>query len=193
MTGGEKPNWEKWRQVPDVRLWEGIALSLDIEPDPSDLGDANEMAQFMVSRESKEFGERLFVATRRLSSKGDLRLNSGEPSRSMVRLSQFAIWVLSLGWKVPPAFADLAPRPSGTESRGNTERSLEGKARATALKLILGMAIQAYRYDPKAKRSSSPKQIADDLQRSGIALTDETVRQWLQVAAQEVEWESPAE
>lgn len=197
MALGQKPNWGKWRQVLDVRLWEGIALSLDIEPDPSDMGDDNWAASFKVSEESKEFRERLFVATRNLPSEGGLAFTlivPGEPSRSMVGLAQFAQWALSLGWKVPGEFADLGLRSIETRLRDKSdeERPLTGKGRATALKLILGLAINGYRYNPEAPRSPIPSEIAGDLQQLGISLTDETVREWLRMAAKEVDWQLPA-
>lgn len=192
MAFAQKPNWGKWGQVLDVRLWEGVALSLDIEPHPYGASDTDLPAEFWISDESKELDERLFVATRNLPSAGGLaftQIVTGDPSRSMVRLRQFAEWALSLGWNVPREFEDLASRPRETENTGKAgvEAPLEGKGRATALKLILGMAIKGYGYDPIAVRSPIPKQIADDLLLLGITLTDETVRKWLRIAVQEVE------
>jgi hypothetical protein len=144
--------------------------------------------------ESATFKDRIFVAGRNLSSEGGLEATSivmGDPSRCTVRLRQFAEWAISLGWQVPPEFEALAPQPSAAVATGisGTEKPLEGKGRASALKLILGMAIGGYGYDPRAGRGPIPKQIADDLLQSGIALTDETVREWLRVAADEVDWQ----
>ncbi len=193
MTGGRKPNWEKWKHVPDVKVWEGVALSLDIEPDKVRFNQYGWMGDGLAFKESKELDERIFVAKRNLTSGGSLRPTSitmGDPARSMVRLSQFAEWALSLGWRVPADLAGLASSPSVTvvtETSG-TEKPLEGKGRASALKLILGLAIGGYGYNPQATRSTIPKEIADDLLLSGITLTDETVREWLRAAAQEVAW-----
>lgn len=198
MSIGRKPNWGKWRHVPDVKLWEGVALSLDIEPGRVRISGTSWMGDGLSFNESKELDERLFVAKRNLTSGGALEptlIAMGDPARSMVRLSQFAEWVLSLGWQVPSEFAGLAPPPTatGAEDASDAEKPLEGKGRASALKLILGLAIGGYGYDPKATRSPIPKQIADDLLLSGITLTDDTVREWLRMAAQEVEWQPRAE
>ena len=198
MTGGRKPNWGKWKHVPDVKVWEGVALSLDIEPDQVRFNQYGWMGDGLAFKESKELDERIFVAKRNLTSGGSLQPTSitmGDPARSMVRLSQFAEWALSLGWWVPAELAGLASPPTvavATETPG-TEKPLEGKGRASALKLILGMAIGAYSYDPKATRSTVPKEIMDDLLRVGINLTDETVREWLRVAADEVDRQPLAE
>lgn len=193
MRRDRKPNWRKWSHVPDVKLWEGVALSLGIEPDQVRISGTSWMGEGLAFREEKELDERLFVAKRNLTSGGALEPTSiamGDPARSMVRLRQFADWVLTLGWPVPPEFVDLATPLSELVAKDNsgTEKPLEGKGRASALKLILGMAIGGYGYDPKAGRGPIPKQIADDLLLSGITLTDETVREWLRVAADEVDW-----
>ena len=42
-------------------------------------------------------------------------------------------------------------------------------------RLIIGLAIHGYKYNPKADRNSATKEIADDLERSGIALDVDTV------------------
>lgn len=51
------------------------------------------------------------------------------------------------------------------------------------LKLIVGMAIQGYRYDPKARRGDAIRDITSDLEKSGVALSDDTVRKYLVEAA----------
>ena len=51
------------------------------------------------------------------------------------------------------------------------------------LKLVIGMAIKGYAHDPAASKSTSPKEIADDLAQLGIAITDDTVRKHLKKAA----------
>jgi hypothetical protein len=52
------------------------------------------------------------------------------------------------------------------------------------LKLIIGIAVAGYNYDPKAKRNDATKDIADDLVRLDIPLDPDTVRKWLREAAQ---------
>jgi hypothetical protein len=50
------------------------------------------------------------------------------------------------------------------------------------LKLIIGMAIKGYVYDPKAGRSGTVREIADDLRRAGLALDEDTIRKYLSEA-----------
>lgn len=54
----------------------------------------------------------------------------------------------------------------------------------TLLKLVIGMAIEGYGYSPDAPRSRVPADIASDLVKLGMSMTDDTVRKWLKEAAE---------
>lgn len=64
------------------------------------------------------------------------------------------------------------------------EKPVSTTERNTFLKLLIGMAVKGYNYDPKASKSTTPKEIADDLAGLGITITDDTVRKYLKEAAQ---------
>lgn len=59
------------------------------------------------------------------------------------------------------------------------ERSLSAKERESLLKLVIGMAVKGYGYDPRASRSSTAKEIAGDLALQDIPLDEDTVRKYL--------------
>jgi hypothetical protein len=59
------------------------------------------------------------------------------------------------------------------------EKSLSTRERQTVLKLIIGMAINGYGFDPAAKRSEQISAIADDLAKLGLNLDPDTIRKWL--------------
>lgn len=63
------------------------------------------------------------------------------------------------------------------------DRQMGTRERDTLLKLVVGMAVEAYRYDPNAARSAIPAEIASDLAKHGVAVTDDTVRKYLKEAA----------
>jgi hypothetical protein len=108
-----------------------------------------------------------------------------------IALGEFASWTISIGWKVPAEFAALAT-PTKSDSRAAVDPdALEGKGRSSALKLILGLALGGYGYDPTAAKSGKVKEICDDLHRHGIELGDDAVRRWLTEAAKQVEWQKP--
>jgi hypothetical protein len=55
----------------------------------------------------------------------------------------------------------------------------------TLLKLVIGMAIKGYGYDPTEPRSGKPKEIAQDLHGLGIPIDEDTVRTWLKKGYEE--------
>lgn len=61
---------------------------------------------------------------------------------------------------------------------------LEPREIESLLKLVIGMAIEGYRYNPGASRNTATKEIADDLEKQGIGLDVDTVRKWLQRASE---------
>lgn len=65
-----------------------------------------------------------------------------------------------------------------------TEKPLKTRERETALKLIIGIAVDSYGYDPKAIRSPTAKEISGDLAKHGISIDEDTVRKWLKEAAE---------
>jgi hypothetical protein len=53
-------------------------------------------------------------------------------------------------------------------------------------RLIIGLAINGYAYNPEADRNSATKDITDDLELLGISLDVDTVRKWLKESAEEL-------
>ena len=67
-----------------------------------------------------------------------------------------------------------------------SERPVSTRERESLLKLVMGMAIACYKFDPKASRSTVCSAIVSDLETVGISLDVDTVRKWLKVAAETV-------
>jgi hypothetical protein len=63
--------------------------------------------------------------------------------------------------------------------RAPPEKGMSTRERESLLKLVIGMAIRGYRYDPAAGRNVATTEIADDLAALGIPLDQDTVRKWL--------------
>jgi hypothetical protein len=66
----------------------------------------------------------------------------------------------------------------------SAEKPLSAKERLTAQKLIIGLAVKGYGFDPKRQRSEVPPKIARDLGTLGLQLDEDTVRRWLKDAAE---------
>ena len=64
------------------------------------------------------------------------------------------------------------------------EKGLAVKERQTVLKLIIGMAIGGYAFDPTAARTTAASEVASDLHKLGISIDEDTVRKWLKEAAE---------
>lgn len=64
------------------------------------------------------------------------------------------------------------------------DRKLSTTERNTLLKLVIGMAIDGYGYNPKSLRSDVPKRISDDLATNEIYVSDDTIRRWLKAASE---------
>lgn len=62
------------------------------------------------------------------------------------------------------------------------DKPLGERERNTLLRIIIGMAVRGYGYDPDAARSDIPKTIADDLSGLGLECSDQTVREKLKDA-----------
>ena len=73
---------------------------------------------------------------------------------------------------------------------GNTteakEKPLTTRERDTLLKLVIGMAVKGYSYDPAALKSPIPKEIANDLAHLGISIDPDMVRKYLKDAVSTV-------
>jgi len=74
--------------------------------------------------------------------------------------------------------------------RHATTRGLVPKEQQSLLKLVLGMAMEQYDYQPAAGNSKAPGQISSDLENCGISIDAETVLRWLRIAAGQVEFET---
>jgi hypothetical protein len=62
------------------------------------------------------------------------------------------------------------------------EASLSARERTSLLTLVIGMAVAWYGYDAAKSRSSTAKDISDELHRVGLSLSDDTIRAYLQEA-----------
>ena len=75
-----------------------------------------------------------------------------------------------------------AARIKAESERPEQSKPLGERERNTLLRIIIGMAIRGYGYDPDAARSDVPKQVADDLSALGLECSDQTIREKLKEA-----------
>jgi len=109
------PNWATWRLIPNVMIWQAVALSLNIDPEKVRQSQP-EMDYNRYFKENREFSERLDVVCANYRE-----INGEQPSRILVDAScdakvsllRIAQWARSAArWKTPAEFKKLGkPRP----------------------------------------------------------------------------------
>lgn len=180
-----------WSQLALWTLQEAVVLTLGKNPDTwSSLDDTVEFSLL---------GMRFAKLRRRISRAKDAR-ELTDP----VSPKEFIAWADTNGVSIPPWFKQNVDQGQATDPKGLYEtshqlsavtseleglkvpdRPVGGKERNTFLKLVLGMALRGYGYDPHASRSPKAKEIAEDLAELGIPLDEDTVRTKLREAADE--------
>lgn len=166
---------EKWALAPSWTLREGVALSLDIPPEA--LAD-NRSAGELPQRIQQEVTQRSRFAKR---AAGRSEISLAPTPRQYLDWSASVGWPFSTNWN---AAVKLAIEKPSQVAQSDQSTELKTRERDTLLKLIIGMAVEQYAYDPKAQRNSAVKNIADDLNSHGISMDPDTVRKWLKEAAQ---------
>jgi hypothetical protein len=64
------------------------------------------------------------------------------------------------------------------------DQNLSTREKESLLKLVIGMAVGGYAFNPNAKRSDQTAEIASDLAKAGVPLDADTVRKWLRTASE---------
>ena len=85
--------------------------------------------------------------------------------------------------RATPALARLealvAAQSQKPNDQASNEKPLGSRERDSLLKLVIGMAVAGYRFDPRATKNAATAEIASDLDRLGMPMHPDTVRKWL--------------
>lgn len=191
-TGFNKPSaWAdhfEWAQLAGWRAEEAVALSLNRNPDVVTLH-----AMKGVAIRNTKFGDK-YTRRERLIYRAVASMDLHDPMRP----TSFLKWADQLKVDVPRgmrrAILELHGRASDAalQTPPPIEDDLKTSERNSLLKIILGMALQQYSFDPDAARSSTVPQILEDLAASGIKIGEDTVRKYLREAADKF-WEREAD
>jgi len=120
-------DWNKWRNLPEVRVWQAVALSLGIEP--SAVFPTGRAEEWAIAREGQDFRGRLEVVVANLAGQyeddrgpfpdvGALPvLQAGTYGRpdAWISSSAFRSWAASIGWTMPPQFTPQSGGDPTTE------------------------------------------------------------------------------
>lgn len=98
--------------MPEVKEWEAVALSLNIEPDNIRLDSSAWMGASHPFSESEEFNDRLTILKKHASNRTHFPtpciLNMANWYMREVRLDEFAAWCAHVGFAIPPELSALA-------------------------------------------------------------------------------------
>lgn len=159
-----KPKWEKWSLMPHAKLWELVALSLDIEPTKLATDDRSWMGgSGFPHDEGPEFDNRLEVARARSSELDVVKLNALSSYTCEYRLDSFARFAKKCAWSMPTEFSSLAGKDSGEEElRRWIDKDLWSEADLSAL--CCGLVPQSSR-----PRTAELSEAEEDIRRAILA------------------------
>ena len=181
-VGASRPvNWTVWRNIPEAKLWQAVALSLDIDPDKVQHNRDSCMAESYLFDESQEFKDRMQVATAcagRSLKTATLSLTHVEECK--VELAVFTAWAKTLKWIICKdliAIAHNAPRLAPTNI--HTDTRLDPRERNSLLRIIRALDVMA---GLKDRGAASP--LFEQLQKLGFTdgPGDTTIRKLLEQA-----------
>ncbi len=163
-------NWNDWARMPTWTPDEAAALTLGVSP-PAVLQYLRRnhpiIQRFKIVRES----------VRRACAAGEIA--SGEYG---IAPADYLKWAKQYEFELPEVLTAEISRLREFAAKRPKDKPLAPRERDTLLKIILGMAMGGYGYDPAASKSSTVKEIHDDLALRGIVLDPDTIRNKLRDA-----------
>lgn len=191
-----------WAETEDVSLLEAVSLSFGIEPFSMDeyLQDCGEpvrlrllpdgfMNRIEALRSAIRAGK-INTVMKSMNERGTL-----DEVRTRIPMDEFLAWcgekgiavsIPSLQRSVPPPESGASDQNVVATTQPPTDKPLSTKERETMLKLIIGMAIDAYKYDPTAPKSLLTGEGVDSLHANlsvhGISVDPDTIRKYLKEA-----------
>jgi hypothetical protein len=137
-----KPNWDEWKSVKTAKLWEAVALALEIDPSNFYFFREHKLDTVFNSRHPPRFTQLLKFAVDNISAGGVLQpacLDLDSPEESEIRLSSFVKWAKSIKVELPPDF----PGTTSVALKPNIQIRLCEGERSPLLALIAILANEA--------------------------------------------------
>jgi hypothetical protein len=161
-----------WSKLPYWTAEEGTALSFGYEPR-------------VVAAELLPHRDHPFTVEYEQRRERAIRAQDIGQLQAHILPVDYINWAKRGGVPFPSNLEGAVREQSKTKNGTEGVETVHPRARNTTSKILLGMAMAGYKYDP-AKRSHVSKEIADDLMKLGIPVGDDTVRKTLQEAANDV-------
>tara|TARA_B100000686_G_scaffold201488_1_gene208401 strand:+ start:5209 stop:5619 length:411 start_codon:yes stop_codon:yes gene_type:complete len=101
-------DWDFWLNIPSVKLWQAVALSIDIDPKKmtglmTSSGPHFHPKSFRTRKEQNDFDKRCELLVAGVINTNDIRIVfiSNVNIDSEIYLNSFVDWALSLEWDIP--------------------------------------------------------------------------------------------
>lgn len=165
-------NLDYWGKAAYWTIEEGTTLSLGYEP---------RVLNWELLKDSDHPVTRIYEDRRNLAARAR---DMGELSDRNEPLA-YIRWARSLGLSFCPELDAIIRNGQRTKKAAQalSDEALHPKTKQSLQKLVLGMAAAMYGYDPKQGRTTIHQEIKDELDRVGISLNVDTVRQQITDAA----------
>ena len=113
-----KPKWAKWKLIPNMPVWQVVALSLDIDPDEvaRDGNDWMARGQY-VNHEGREFQDRLDIVKANYENidNSPQALSMNGIAYCHLNISKFSSWAIANNIEIPDEMKALASTHTSSE------------------------------------------------------------------------------
>ncbi|WP_299777012.1 hypothetical protein [uncultured Roseobacter sp.] len=181
-------DFEHWAKHEFLSLDEVVWLSVGFEPEQQFVASIKEFDQLGSRQKADE-------VTTYMSRHREIIRRKFDPydQRNKPKFGELFTWLNEVNLTVHSGFYDLVSRRAATAGKGSqpdltnkNDGKLDGRERASLVKLIAAMAIDAYGFDPKEKRSDIPNEIEGIADRLGLNLTSKTIRKYLREGSEKL-------
>ncbi|MCI5060200.1 MAG: hypothetical protein MRY79_03910 [Alphaproteobacteria bacterium] len=169
-----KPDYNYWSKMAYWEINEAIFLTYGVCP-KSDYNPP------------KEYDKNASPLAKEIRSLGDIarRAKRAKELTYPVKPTKYIEWLNKININIPEQLEGLI-QEKRTQPAQNPDipKPLHTKERESLLKLVICLAIEGYRYDPKAMRNDAVQEIARDLEKYEIPLNPDTIRKYLKDGAE---------
>ena len=176
-----EPDYEYWAKMRSVTLHEATFLTVGCRPD---FLTKEELAKIASDPPKKLYPSVAFLLKRLELMRNHFAYTG--PGYQFMSLDRFKELIDEIALPVPKKLSEcLIEREERLRPSSATDEPAPhswSQERKTLLKLIAGLAVGGYGFDPRASRSSVPSEVSADLDLIGLSLDVKTVREKLKEA-----------
>lgn len=168
-------DFDYWSVMDKLNLIEAVCLSIGFDPKYFDVNQFNiPIERNYIYSEVPHFFFRRLNQFRR-------KFNNVEANESVVLAKDLADWVEDAGIEVDSGFLSAMRKNA---NKPIARESLDLREKTSLLQIILVMAMDCYKFDPRSKRVDMAKEIEERAASNGLKISRETIRNHLKSAGE---------